>query len=354
LFAFSVGDNLRLMAVGQDGSSTELLNETEYRGTWTSDLSEVTALRRSDGVDLLVSDNNHVAIIHKQSTTVTVTELDNSTYLDLHALGLAPTASGMLALYWKGKTDGTDQTLTVYDVTTQKKWTRTFHGPSSMLSVAHSTGAWLTAERLNLATDCQDTGQTVNCAGGFAPVPSYACTWHLDVWNVTDTSVATADPLATFDVPATISPRCNDKTPAGLATYLPSFGWGTGFGLAHAIVLDPSDQALAIALYQKATTGSGVRFEMLDLSGKRLIDGTTASLMIGNQLSWMTVLANHVFICGGDQCSMSDAMTATAFEFPYQSDTVDPRGTVFTRDGVGLVGLSNGNTARIQQVHCTP
>jgi hypothetical protein len=119
-------------------------------------------------------------------------------------------------------------------------------------------------------------------------------------------------------------------------------------------VLDPSDQALAIALYQKATTGSGVRFEMLDLSGKRLIDGTTASLMIGNQLSWMTVLANHVFICGGDQCSMSDAMTATAFEFPYQSDTVDPRGTVFTRDGVGLVGLSNGNTARIQQVHCTP
>jgi len=355
LVALDISRSVRLMAIDHAGVASELLNESEYTRNWSFDPTGVTAIRRSDGVDVLVSDDAHVTLIHKQGSTVTVTPLAETNYLDLHVLGFAPTSSGVLAMYWKGdRATGTDETLTAVDTLSMQKTTRVFHGDSGLVSVPSATGAWLTAERLDFASDCQPTGETVNCGGGTPAVPSSTCTWHLDVWNVKDTSFASADALVTFDVPATISARCDDDTPAGLATYPNTLGSGFGVGSHHAATLDQSTQGLALALQRPtAPNMRGVQFELLDASATRVIDGTTAPLPAGDSQSWLAVRGGNLFMCSGDVCAMSNANTATGFKFSSSPTTVSVDGVALRPNGLALVGGINGNALMQQSVNCS-
>jgi len=175
LIALDIARGVRLLAVDASGAATELLNETEYKKTWYFDPTQIIAFRRSDGVDVLVTDNADAALIHKQGTTVTVTALDDTSYMDLHVLGFAPTASGMLAMYWKGDAStGTDETLTVLDTTSMQKTTRTFRGASGLLSVPSATGAWLTADASASRATANPRGKPSTAAEAPRPCPAPA------------------------------------------------------------------------------------------------------------------------------------------------------------------------------------
>jgi hypothetical protein len=347
---------VRLIAVDASGSATELLNETEYQKTWYFDPTQIIAFRRNDGVDVLVTDNADAALIHKQGTTVTVTALDDTSYMDLHVLGFAPTAAGMLAMYWKGDAStGTDETLTVLDTTSMEKTTRTFHGASGLLSTPSATGAWLSAERLDFASDCQTTGQTFDCGGGTPAVPSSSCTWHLDVWNIADKSFVTADPLLSLDVPATIAARCDDSTPAGLATYSSLFDLGLGLAGHHMATLDQHTQGLGLAMQAPIAAGmDGIQFELLSPTGSRIIDGTSSALRATSARYWLAARAENLFICGDDDCAMSNATSATAIHFPLMDAlTVSAEAVALRPDGLALVGSINGNPLMQELVSCT-
>ncbi len=354
LVALDLSDSIRLLAVDKNGGASELLNESEYTPNWSFTPTEVVAIQNGDAVDVLVTDNADAALIHKQGTQVTLTPLAQTDFMDLHVLGFAPTASGTLAMYWKGdQSTGTDETLTVLDISSMQKTTRTFHGASGLVLTPHATGAWLSAERLDFDTDCQATGDTMSCGGGTDPVPTSTCTWHVDVWNVTSNSFTTADPLATFDAPATISARCSDSTPAGLATYPSSLGSGLGIGPHHAAALDQDTQGLALALQLLTMPNMrGVQFELLGPSGDPSIAGTTASLPVGNSQSWLAVRAGDVFMCSGDECAMSNASAATSFRFSSAAMSVSVDAVALRADGLALIGGINGNPLLRQLVSC--
>jgi hypothetical protein len=355
LLALHENKGLRLLAIDRDGTASELINETEYRPTWSFEPEEVFAFVGPNTVDLLVTDHADVALVHKQGTTVTITPLDETNFMDLHVLGFAQTASGMLALYWKGdRATGTDEILTAFDPSSMQKTTRTFHGDSGLVSITSASGAWLTAERLDATTDCQPTGQMIDCGGGETPVPSSDCTWHLDVWNITDKSFATADPALTVAIPATISPRCSDSTPLGLATYSTMFGDGPGVGSHHVTALDQRTQGLALAIQRPKGPGApGLQFELLDASAKQVIDGTTTAFDSTEIGTWLAVRAGNLFLCSGDDCAMSTGSAASAFRFSLsQSMTVDARQVALRGDGLTLIGSINGNPLLQQHVSC--
>jgi hypothetical protein len=350
LVALNIDGSVRMLALDPDGAATELLNETEYQKNWPFDPDTVFALRRSDGVDVLVTDHTDAAFIHKQGTATTLTALGTTTVMDLEVLGFAPTTSGTLAMYTKASS------FTVLDTATMQKTPRPPRGDGGFLVVPHSTGAWLTAERLDLATDCQDTGEVMTCGGGEPSVPRYACTWHVDVWNVKDTSFIDAEPLVTFDLPATISPYCGDDTPAGLATLRSDVGFGFGIGRHHAATLDQRTQGLALAFqYPQPSGTAGIALALIDQAGTRIIDRTTAALTATNGDSWLAVRADRLFMCGRTDCAMSDATTATAFRLPYEvgGTAVGARGVTLTPNGVRLIGTVNGNPLMSQLLNCT-
>ena len=356
LLALHENRSIRLLAIDQSGNPSELINESEYQKNWFFEPEEVAAFVDTDGaVNLLVTDNADAGLIRKQGSTVSLTPLAETNFMDLHVLGFAHTASGVLAMYWKGdRATGTDEVLTAFDPMNGQQTTRTFHGDSGLVSITTATGAWLTAERLDTSVDCTPTGQTLDCGGGETPVPSSHCTWHLDVWNVTDKSFATADPAVTFDIPATISPRCSDSTPLGLATYSSTLGRAPGVGSHHIAALDQKTQGLALGIQRPLSAGMpGVQFELLDRTAKRTIDGTSAPLESLGDATWLAVRAGNLFLCSGDYCAMSTGSAATAFKFSSsQAMTVSVSQAALRPDGMLLIGSINGNPVIQQHVSC--
>jgi hypothetical protein len=357
IIALNVDRSVRLVGIGADGTATELLNEMEYKRGWPFDPTELVAYRTSDGIELLVTDNANLALVSKHGSVVTSVGLADTSYMDLHVVGFVPTASGVLAVYFKGDPmNATPATLSAYDPTTQETATRTLQNDATPVITTHDKGAWLTTERLDLASDCQDSGDVVKCGGGEPDEPAYDCTWHLDVWSATDASFMTAEPLATLDAPANLSRRCGDDMPAGLSTYLYTMGDGIGFGGHHATAVDEKTGALAIAIQQSLGAGSpGVKFVMLDGTGQRLIDGTLAPLNGINESSWMAVLGGNPFICGSDECAMSVNGAGMGFRFPYSSDALSfPDAALHRPNGLGLLGGINGNPIWLELVDCMP
>ncbi|MET0791825.1 MAG: hypothetical protein ABW061_09920 [Polyangiaceae bacterium] len=343
--------SVRVVALTGEGTATELLNESEYTKNWSLDPTEVRALRTSSGVDVLVTDNARATFIQKDASTVSLVGLQQTNNLDLHVLGFAPLQPSPLALYYQGdETKAANETLTAFDVASMAKTTRVFAAPVSLTLVSSGSVAWLAAERLDLATDCQDSGQTQSCSGGAAAVPIYTCTWHLDVWKVSAASALQGSPLATVDVPASISQRCDDKTPAGLATFTSTLGMGAGFGAHHALAIDPTNDALAIVVQRASMPGSpGVQLEMMDTSGKRSITGITASLSAINASSWLAVRAGRIFVCGDSRCAVGDSSGGTSFSFDASLDLLSAQGILLPSDGIGLLG---GSAPSLQTLSC--
>ncbi len=352
LIAVPLNRLVRLVALTSSGSSSELLNETEYNKNWSFDPTEVQALRTNSGVAVLVTDNAQATILQKDGSTVTVVGLQQTSNLDLHLLGFAPLSSGPLALYYQGDdTKAANETLTVLDITSMQKTTRVFSGPVNLSLVSSEAGAWLAAERLDLAKDCQDSGQVQTCSGGAPSVPVYSCTWHLDLWSVSSASVLQGAPLTTLDVPASISQRCDDMTPAGLATFSSTLGTGAGFAAHHAMAIDPVSNALAVVLQRASMPGApGVQFEMVNASGARAVTGVTAAVSATNASSWLAVRASRIFMCGDHRCAVGDASGGTSFTLDASLDLLGASGVMLLPDGIGLLG---GTSPSLQTLSCT-
>jgi hypothetical protein len=177
------------------------------------------------------------------------------------------------------------------------------------------------------------------CSGGSPSVPIYSCTWHLDLWLATSASALTGDPLATIDVPASISPRCGDDTPFGLATFVSVLGTGAGFGAHHALAIDPTDETLAVIVQRAESAGSpGVQFERLDGNGQHLLSGLTASLSALNASSWLATRAGRVFVCGDYRCAVGDTSGGSSFKFDASINLLSARGVLLLPNGIGLLG----------------
>ena len=349
IIAVAVNRSIRLVELDANGGMEQLLDEAEYKKNWSLDPTEVRAARRGTELDALVTDNAQMTLLRKRGGTVEVSGLERTSYMDLHVLGVA--AKSGLALYFKGDdTKALEETLSVVDMESLNPVTRTFKGPASLTVTSDASGAWLAAERLELDSDCSATGQMQNCSGGAAAVPIYNCTWHLDVWSTSSSDALQGPPLTTIDVPATISPNCDDSTPAGLATFPSTLGTGPGFGAHHALAIDPTDNTLAVAVQRAMGTGSpGVQFEKIASDGKRIFTGITAAVSAINASSWLAVRAGRIFLCGDYRCAVGDASGGHSFMFAASLDLLSARGIVLLPDGIGLIGNS---TPSLQQLAC--
>ena len=88
LLAVDESRSVRVVSVTPGGTAQVLLDETTYQKSWSFDPNYVVAVRRSDGVDVLVSDQSFVVLVRKQGSSVRVVTLANSSGSDLTALAL--------------------------------------------------------------------------------------------------------------------------------------------------------------------------------------------------------------------------------------------------------------------------
>jgi hypothetical protein len=378
LLAIDVDSSVRLVSASSTGSSQVLLDETAYQPTWGFDWRSAVALRRSDGVDVLVSDRYSVALVHRQGSKVSVITLAESDNADLTAMALTVGSSGTLAMFGRGKDQpGAPEAVIAVDVdpflamvnpypsiakqiNAMPQAARTFTPTAGANALATPTAIWLTTERLDPATDCHDTGQTVFCGGGNPSVSLLDCAWHVDVFRLTKGADMQAAALATVTGRAYVQPECGATTPVNPHDIMENIGMGWGMSNNHGTGVDLVTSQLGVVLnYQSSLTSVGLQFALVDPSGHLSIDGvnqifTSSNISTTNSFSWTGVRSGHVFYCSGEvltDCWAADASAVSTFQL---QDVGVPRGTVRLPDGFGVVEPMNNpdTSAWLQPLTC--
>ena len=377
LLAIDVDRSVRLVSAPPAGTAQVLLDETTYQHSWAFDPTSVVALRRSDGVDVLVSDDSSVVLVRRQGSAVSVTTLATSNNSDLSAMALAAGSAGTLAVFGRGKdTVAAPEAVTAVDVdpllamvnpspsiaqqiAQMPQASRTFTPPAGPVAVAAPGQIWLTTERLDQTTDCQDTGQTAACTGGKPAVAWLDCTWHVDAFKLTKGADLQAAAVATVAGRAFLHGACGSTTPVSPGDIIGNLGLGWGMSNHHAAGVDLATSQLGLVLnYQPAQTMSGLQFALIAALGGKSIDGVTTlfptAFTTTNSFAWIRPRSGHVFYCSGDSpstCWSADASAATMANL----DVGVARGTVLLADGIGVVEpMDNPDTsAWLQPLPCT-
>lgn len=368
LLAIDENRSVRVVSATPNGTAQVLLDETTYQKSWSFDPTDVLAIRRSDGVDVLVSDDSHVVLVRKQDSSVRVVELANTNESDLTAMALTNGSAGTLAVFQEGHdTYGTTQKVTAVDVdpliaaagttpanislaqqiSSMSQASRSFTGPAGAAAVSTPSQVWLTIKRLNATTDCQDTGQTATCSGGNPAVPWLDCASHVDAFKLQKGADLQAAPIATVDGRAVTHQACSDATPVNANS------------VAYVAAVDPATAQLGIALsYQPTQTASGLQFALISPSGAKLIDGVNETQpSSGGQSSWTIVRSGHLFVCSTNgvsaTCWVATPSSATSFPLQYEQIAI---GAVQTPTSVGVVeSLYNSDgSAWYQPLDCAP
>jgi hypothetical protein len=377
LLALDVNRSVRLVSVPPTGAAQVLLDETTYQKSWAFDPTSVAAVRRSDGVDLLVSDDASVVLVRKQGSSVRVVELANTNLLDLRVLAVAAGASGTLAVGARGdETSGAAQKLTAIDVdpllaanstpanlslATQvaalPAATRSFVGPAGISAAATPTEVWVTTERLDGAADCTPTADTFSCSGGAAAVPWLDCAWHVDAFHLTGQASLQAAATGTVEGRARVHATCGSTDAVGPGAITANVGFGAGMSNHHAVAVDPATSRLALVLvWQAAANAPGLQFGLLDPLGAAPITGVTVGTALAgtsNASFWLATRAGRVFYCIDEHpstCWNADASAATTF----QLDTDSAQAAVQLPGGLGLIAQMNGDPAAwLEPLDCT-
>jgi hypothetical protein len=379
LLAIDVNRSVRIVSATAGGTAQVLLDDTAYQPTWAFDPGSVVALRRSGGVDVLVSDDSTVVLVRKQGATISVVTLAQSDNSDLWAMALSAGPSGTLAVFSRGKDRaGSPLAVTAVDVdpfvsmanpfpsvaqqiAQMTQATRTFPLPAGAIAAATPTQVWLTTERLNPTTDCRDTGQTAACSGGNPSVPWLDCAWHVDAFRLTKQSDLQAAPVATVDGRAYVHANCGDTTPVSQLDIAENLGFGTNVSGDHAAAVDPATSQLGLVLtYQSSATMKGLQFALIDPSGSLPINGVVQvisdpTVSISNSSSWVAARGGHVFYgAGGLPPSPSWVASATAATMSLL-DFEQVYGTAQLPGGIGLVEPMNNpdTSAWLQTFNCT-
>ena len=379
LLAIDVNRSVRVVSATAAGTSQVLLDDTAYQRAWAFDPASVVALRRSDGVDVLVSDDSNVVLVRKKGPAITVVTLAQSDNSDLWAMALSAGSSGTLAVFGRGKDRaGSPLAVTAVDVdpfvsmtnpspsvaqqiAQMPQATRTFPPPSGAVAAATPTQIWLTTERINPTTDCHDTGQVATCSGGNPSVPWLDCTWHVDAFRLTKGSDLQAAPVATVDGRAYVHVNCGDTSPVSQLDINENLGFGANISGDHGAAVDPATSQLGLVLtYQSSPTMKGLQFALIDPSGSLPINGVVQvisdpSISISNSSSWVAARGGHVFYGAGglppSPMWMASATSATMSLLDFES----VYGTTQLADGIGLVGPMNNpdTSAWLQPLACT-
>ena len=374
LVAVDVNKAIRVVSATPGGTADVLLDETTYQASWSFDPTSVVALRRSDGVDVLVSDDSFVVLVRKQGSSVRVVQLAQTNDSDLTAMALTAGSSGTLVVFQQGHdTYGTNQKITAVDVdpliaaagatpanisiaqqvSGMAQANRSFPAPTGALAVATPTQIWLTVERLNATTDCQDTGQTAACTGGSPAVSWLDCTWHLDAFKLGSGADLQSAPTATVDSEVVTHQTCGSSMPVN-----------TGSTAAYTPTVDPATGQLGLALdYAPTQTSSGLQFTLLGPSGTPLFGNLNEVAPAGGPGGlWALVRGGHFFYCYGSSleafsCWSASSSGLTSFTVPFDQIA---RGAVQTPTSVGVVeglyienGVSDGS-AWYQPLDCAP
>jgi hypothetical protein len=380
LLAVDENRSVRVVSAPPGGTAQVLLDETTYQKSWSFDPNNVVALRRSDGIDVLVSDQSFVVLVRKQGSSVRVVELATSSGSDLTALALAAGTNGTLAVFQQGKDAyGTPQKITAVDVdpliaaagstpanislvqqvSAMTQATRSFTAPAGAAAVSTGTQVWLTTERLDATADCQSTGQTSTCSGGNPAVPWLNCAWHVDAFKLQSGADLQKAAAATADSHAWVHAACGSATPVNPGSINMSWPFGLGLGGHHASAVDPSTSQLALALaYQAASTDIGVQFTLVDPSGTSLISGVNETVSLGDLTAnpWIAARGGHVFYCGSLNPAICWSVAASGATTLAIDDDESISGAVQTTTGLGLVQqMSSGDaSAWLQPLDCTP
>jgi nucleotide-binding universal stress UspA family protein len=360
LLAIDVNRSVRLVSASSMGSPEVLLDETTYQATWGGDWTDAVALRRSDGVDVLVSDRYSVVLVHRQGSKVSLITLAESNNADLTAMALTAGSSGTLAMFGRGKDQvGAPEAVIVVDVdpflamvnpspsiakqiNALPQAARTFTPTAGANAVATPTAIWLTTERLDPSTDCHDTGKTALCGGGNPSVSLLDCTWYVDVFRLTKGADLQSPALATITGRAYVQPECGATTPVGPHDIMKNLGMGWGMSNHHGTGVDLVTSQLGVVLnYQSSLTAFGLQFALIDPSGHLSIDSVnqifpSANTSTTNAFSWTGARNGHVFYCAGERpadCWVADSSTVSMFEL----DIGVPYGTIRLPDGFGVV-----------------
>jgi nucleotide-binding universal stress UspA family protein len=377
LLAVDVSRSVRLVSASSTGSPEVLLDETTYQPTWGFDWRDAVALRRSDGVDVLVSDRYSVVLVHRQGSKVSVITLAESDNADLTAMALTVGSSGTLAMFGSGKDQpGAPEAVIAVDVdpflamvnpypsiakqiNAMPQAGRTFTPTAGANAVATPTAIWLTTERLDPATDCHDTGKTALCGGGNPSVSLLDCTWYVDVFRLTKGADLQAAALATVTGRAYVQPECGATRPVDPHDIMNNLGMGWGMSNNHGTGVDLVTSQLGVVLnHQTSPTTLGLQFALVDPSGHLSIDGLKylfpdPTFSIGNASAWTGARSGHVFYCAGElpgYCWMADAAAVSTFAL----DVGNYWGNVRLPDGFGLVeSMNNPDTsAWLQPLTC--
>jgi hypothetical protein len=377
LLAVDVNSSVRLVSASWTGSVEVLLDETTYRPTWGFDWRSAVALRRSDGVDLLVSDRYSVALVHRRGSTVSVVTLAESEHGDLTAMALTLGSSGTLAMFGRGDdVAGSPGAVIAVDVdpflamvnpypsiakqiSAMPQAARTFTPTAGANAIATPTAIWLTTERLDPVAACHDTGQTEFCGGGKPAVSLLDCTWYLDIFRLTKGADLQAAALATLTGHAFVQPECGATRSVDPHDIMKNLGMGWGMSNNHGAGVDLVTSQLGVVLnYHTSLTTFGLQFALIDPSGHLSIDGVTQifsspNTSTTNSFAWTGVRSGHVFYCSGElpaDCWVADSAAVSMFEL----DVGVPRGTVRLPDGFGLIeSMNNPDTsAWVQPLTC--
>jgi hypothetical protein len=374
LLALDVNRSIRLVSATPDGTAEVLLDETTYQPSWSFDPTDVVALRRADGVDVLVSDDSFVVLVRKQGSSVRVVQLAQTNESDLTAMALTAGTNGTVAVFQEGHdTYGTNQKITAVDVDSliaaagatpanisiaqqvsgMAQANRSFPSPAGALAVATPTQIWLTVERLNATTDCQDSGQTAACTGGAPAVPWLDCTWHLDAFKLGSGADLQSAPTATVDSEVFTHQACGSNTPVT-----------AGSGTSYTPAVDPATGQLGLALdYTPTQTSAGLQFTLLGSSGTPLFAGLNEVVPAGGPGGFFgLVRGGHFFYCFGSSldaftCWNAASSGLTSFSVPFDQIS---HGAVQTPTSVGVVealysenGVSDAS-AWYQPLDCAP
>ena len=354
-----------------------MLDETTYQPTWGFDWRAAVALRRSDGVDVLVSDRYSVVLVHRQGSKVSVITLAESSHGDLTAMALALGSSGTLAMFGRGEdVAGSPEAVIAVDVdpflamvnpypsiakqiSAMPQAARIFTPTAGANAIATPTAIWLTTERLDPATDCHDTGQTEFCGGGQPAVSLLDCTWYLDIFRLTKGADLQAAALATITGHAFVQPECGATRSVDPHDTMKGVGMGLGMSNNHGAGVDLVTSQLGVVLnYQTSLTTAGLQFALIDPSGHLSIDGVKylfpePTFSIGTAYAWTGARSGHVFYCVGElpgYCWTADAAAVSTFAL----DVGHYWGTVRLPDGFGLIeSMNNPDTsAWLQPLTC--
>jgi hypothetical protein len=339
-----IGDSVRVVGIRYDDLPEVLLSETDYTPTW-SEPTRVFATEDGLGrVDLLVSDQSSVAYVHESDSEppVRVVELAVTNLLDLNAVALGGFGNVVFTRgeapqsmsFFNARTvltanpTGTDLTDAVEREFTTNPGAVRFELSSDipLNAAASNSGAWLTRERMDPATDCRPA-EPVPCSSG-PMLTVFDCTFHVDIWHLPDDRFPEM-PRGTFDSELRVVPPCgttqsNFLTSTGLTQY--------DVERHHLLAANQTFPFAAIALQNEDPQNPTLRPGFATVSnGLQLFATDLAGLDISQrwQTGWITI----GFACARGRCTNLDAhaprqFDAPVLDFPVLGAVARPEGLV--------------------------